>query len=106
MLSFLKYMGKSLPNRTAMKKYRKNILLDLSEREIIQAAIELGAKKAKIVSPKRVVTAHWVRWKCRFGCSGAVSWAVHFKRETGDQSLGRADVFRSQPFLCYAVLAH
>ncbi len=53
-----------------MKKYRKNILLDLSEREIVKEAIEFGAKKAKIVSPKRVVTAHWVRWKCCFGCSG------------------------------------
>jgi hypothetical protein len=38
--------------------------------EIVKAAIELGAKKAKIVSPKKVVTGHWVRWKCRFGCSG------------------------------------
>jgi predicted metal-binding protein len=40
------------------------------EREILKAAIELGAIKAKIVSPKRVVTAHWVRWKCGYGCSG------------------------------------
>jgi hypothetical protein len=47
-----------------VKKYRKNVLPDLSEQEIIRAAIELGAKKAKIVSPRRVVTAHWVRWKC------------------------------------------
>ncbi|HTY61627.1 MAG TPA: DUF2284 domain-containing protein [Acidobacteriota bacterium] len=42
----------------------------LSEREIIKAATELGAKKAKIVSPRRVVTAQWVRWKCCYGCSG------------------------------------
>ena len=42
----------------------------MSEREIVKAAIELGAKKAKIVSPRRVVTAHWVRWKCSYGCSG------------------------------------
>jgi predicted metal-binding protein len=41
-----------------------------SEREIVKAAVELGAKKAKVVSPRRVVTAHWVRWKCCFGCSG------------------------------------
>jgi predicted metal-binding protein len=53
-----------------VKKYRKNVLPDLSQQEIIRAAIELGAKKAKIVSPRRVVTAHWVRWKCCFGCSG------------------------------------
>jgi predicted metal-binding protein len=41
-----------------------------SGREIVKAAIELGAKKAKIVSPGNIVTAHWVRWKCRYGCSG------------------------------------
>jgi predicted metal-binding protein len=40
-----------------------------SESEIVKAAIEVGAKKAKIVSPKKVVTAHWVRWKCCYGCS-------------------------------------
>jgi predicted metal-binding protein len=39
-------------------------------RDVIQAAIELGAKNAKIVSPRRVVTANWVRWKCCYGCSG------------------------------------
>jgi predicted metal-binding protein len=43
---------------------------ELSESEIVKAAIEIGAKKAKIVSPKKVVTAHWVRWKCCYGCSG------------------------------------
>ena len=42
----------------------------LTERQIIKAAIELGAKKAKIIEPRKVVTAEWVRWKCRYGCSG------------------------------------
>ncbi len=52
-----------------MKKERRK-MPDLPERKIVSIAIEHGAKKAKIVSPRRVVTAHWVRWKCRFGCSG------------------------------------
>jgi hypothetical protein len=30
---------------------------ELSEREIIKAAMELGAKKAKIISPRRIATA-------------------------------------------------
>jgi predicted metal-binding protein len=42
----------------------------MSEREIVRAAIELGAKKAKIIAPQKVVTGHWVRWKCSYGCSG------------------------------------
>jgi predicted metal-binding protein len=42
----------------------------MSEPEIIKAALELGAKGAKIVSPRKVTTAHWVRWKCRYGCGG------------------------------------
>jgi predicted metal-binding protein len=52
--------------RTAAKK----TLVEMSGREIIRAAIELGAKSAKIVAPRRVVTGHWVRWKCCYGCSG------------------------------------
>jgi predicted metal-binding protein len=53
-----------------VKTQRKKLLPGLSTRKIVAAAIELGARKAKIVSPRRVVTAHWVRWKCCFGCSG------------------------------------
>jgi len=48
----------------------KRTSFGLTERQIVRAAIKLGAKKAKIVSPRRVVTAHWVRWKCCYGCSG------------------------------------
>jgi len=36
----------------------------------IERAIELGAKSAKLISPKDVVTGSWVRWKCQFGCDG------------------------------------
>jgi len=31
-------------------------------------AEEMGALRAKVVSPSNVETAQWVRWKCRFGC--------------------------------------
>jgi predicted metal-binding protein len=54
----------------AKKSASQGFLPGLSEREIVKAAKEFGAKRAKIVSPRRVVTAHWVRWKCCFGCSG------------------------------------
>jgi predicted metal-binding protein len=33
-------------------------------------ALEAGATHAKQVSPASVVTAHWVRLKCQFGCPG------------------------------------
>ena len=33
-------------------------------------AKKLGAKDAKIISPKNVFTAPWVRLKCQFGCGG------------------------------------
>jgi predicted metal-binding protein len=42
----------------------------MPEFDIINAAIKLGSKGAKIVDPRRVATAHWVQWKCRYGCSG------------------------------------
>jgi len=36
----------------------------------IKWAKELGAKEARIISPKSIVVAEWVRMKCKFGCSG------------------------------------
>ena len=42
----------------------------LSSAEAVRRrAIEMGAAGAKIISPDKVFTAAWVRWKCRFGCS-------------------------------------
>ncbi len=35
---------------------------------IRRRAVEMGAVGAKIISPEKVFTAAWVRWKCRFGC--------------------------------------
>ncbi len=36
----------------------------------LKRAEESGALAAKIIDPKTVVTASWVRWKCQYGCSG------------------------------------
>jgi len=36
----------------------------------VSRAIEQGAADARLISPGAVVTAAWVREKCRFGCSG------------------------------------
>jgi predicted metal-binding protein len=36
----------------------------------IKRAQKLGAKKASIISPKKVFTAEWVRLKCQYGCDG------------------------------------
>lgn len=43
-----------------MKKYEK----------FVKKAIKLGADDAKIIKTDSVVTAAWVRWKCRYGCDG------------------------------------
>ena len=40
-----------------------------SAEAVRRRAIEMGAAGAKIISPDKVFTAAWVRWKCRFGCS-------------------------------------
>lgn len=37
---------------------------------LIDRAVEMGALEAKAIDPASVVTAEWVRWKCRFGCGG------------------------------------
>jgi predicted metal-binding protein len=39
-------------------------------RKFVQRALDLGARAAMIVPPREVVTAEWVRWKCRYGCDG------------------------------------
>ncbi len=40
------------------------------EAGLIDLALKHGAKKARLISPAKVETAEWVRWKCRFGCDG------------------------------------
>lgn len=34
----------------------------------VNAALDMGATGARVVDPGSVVTAPWVRWKCRYGC--------------------------------------
>ncbi len=36
----------------------------------IKKAVELGAEEAKIIDAGTIITAPWVRLKCRFGCGG------------------------------------
>lgn len=36
----------------------------------IDKAKDMGAKDAKVISTKTIVTAEWVRLKCQFGCDG------------------------------------
>ena len=36
--------------------------------EFIRRAVRLGATDAKTIKTSSVVTAPWVRWKCRYGC--------------------------------------
>ena len=38
--------------------------------DLIQKAIDLGAKEARMIDPGSVITAAWVRIKCQFGCGG------------------------------------
>jgi predicted metal-binding protein len=36
----------------------------------VKAALAAGADDAKLISPRTVATAQWVRLKCQFGCGG------------------------------------
>lgn len=38
--------------------------------QYIEVAKAFGATAGKIIDPATVVTAPWVRWKCRYGCDG------------------------------------
>lgn len=41
-----------------------------SAAHFVRRAAELGAADAKRIDPRKVPTAEWVRWKCRYGCGG------------------------------------
>lgn len=41
-----------------------------SYRKFMKKAVDLGARDAMIIKTDSVVTAPWVRWKCRYGCDG------------------------------------
>ena len=34
----------------------------------IGLAVKAGVSHAKVIHPRTVVTARWVRWKCQYGC--------------------------------------
>ena len=42
--------------------------LDIAEAELRKMAIDSGASDFVSIDPSKVVTAHWVRLKCQFGC--------------------------------------
>ncbi len=48
----------------------------LAAKPLVQMALDKGALNAKVIDPKTVETADWVRWKCRFGCDGYASSLV------------------------------
>ncbi len=51
-------MGKiELPTKEQLQKF-------------IQKTLQLGARQAKLISPRQVETGLWVRLKCQFGCDG------------------------------------
>ena len=41
-------------------------------KKFLDKAVKFGALEAKVISPRKVFTAAWVRQKCQFGCGG---WA-------------------------------
>jgi predicted metal-binding protein len=41
-----------------------------SVRRYADKAVDLGAAEAKVIDATTVVTAHWVRMKCQYGCGG------------------------------------
>ena len=54
-----------MAKKMSARKYPK-----ASAGSFAKRVVEMGAIAAKVISPKNVVTRHWVRWKCQFGCGG------------------------------------
>jgi len=52
----------------------KSLRPSADEKAFLQKALDLDAKGARLVDPRRdVFTGEWVRWKCQFGCGGFAS---------------------------------
>lgn len=49
---------------------RDRINSEMDIEKYCKQGLEGGATHAKLIEPGSVVTAPWVRWKCRFGCPG------------------------------------
>lgn len=52
----------------ARKKKAAVAAAGLSDARVVEMALGLGAKSAKVVHTRMVETGSWVRWKCQFGC--------------------------------------
>ena len=67
-----------------------------SKEKYAAQAKKLGARDAKLIATRSVVTAHWVRLKCQYGCSGygqALTCPPH--SPTPDQTAAVLKEFRS-----------
>jgi hypothetical protein len=63
----------SIAKPVAEEKLPENKMVEhLSKR-----ALELGAKKAKIIDTHTIVVEEWVRWKCQYGCPMYAKDAFH-----------------------------
>ncbi len=45
----------------------------LKSSECIQEALDLGCHDAKVVTTESIITGHWVRVKCQYGCKSFAS---------------------------------
>lgn len=58
-------------------------------------AIENGATDARFVHPASVITAEWVRWKCRFGCPVyGMGWCCPPETPTPEETRRMLDSYR------------
>ena len=64
--------GKERPMGEALLSIAKPVaeekLPENKMEHILKKALELGAKKAKIIDTHTIVVEEWVRWKCQYGC--------------------------------------
>ncbi len=70
-------------------------------RELLSAITRLGAREARIIATSSVVTADWVRLKCRYGCGGyGSSWCCPPRSPRPEETRRVLDCYRT------ALLAH
>ena len=45
-------------------------MVELTDEQLAEMALKTGVQEARVIDPKTVVAAEWVRLKCQFGCDG------------------------------------
>lgn len=70
MIATCRFARDSAVQQKAIEKGREQTLIEEHKVEIRELVTAKGAIDSRFIDPTSITIAHWVRYKCQFGCSG------------------------------------